>query len=326
MKKISWGILSTAKIGRKKVIPAMQKGIYTSIDAIASRSIDSASQTAQKLGIPKAYGSYEDLLADKHIEAIYIPLPNHLHVEWTIKCLQAGKHVLCEKPIAVNATDAARLLEETKKFPDLKVMEAFMYRLHPQWQKAKQLVEQEAIGKLVSIQSTFAYSNTDPSNVRNQADIGGGGLLDIGCYCISLSRWIVGKEPERVMGSVKYDPVFKTDRLAAGILDFGEVAASFICSTQMSPYQRVQIFGDNGHIEIEIPFNAPPDQACKLWLYGPEGSKEISFEAVDQYTLQGDQFSQAILNDTPVPTSLEDAVANMKVIDALLKYNNEPPN
>ncbi len=318
MSKVRWGVLSTAKIGVEKVIPAMQLGAYCEIVAIASRSLDKAQAVADQLGIPKAYGSYEELLADPEVDAIYNPLPNHLHVPWSIQALEAGKHVLCEKPIGLSSDEGWELLEAAEKYPQLKVMEAFMYRHHPQWQKARQLVVEGEIGELRTIQSFFSYYNVDPNNVRNIAEIGGGGLMDIGCYCISLSRFIFGGEPHRVCGMVEYDPQFKTDRLASGILDFGRGTSSFTCATQLAPYQRVNIFGTEGRVEIEIPFNAPPDRPCKMWHQRGDVIKEIVLDICDQYTIQGDLFSQAILNDTPVPTPLEDAPANMEVIEALI--------
>ena len=317
MNKIHWGILSTAKIGTEQVIPAMRSGKHCKIVAIASRNLDRAQAATRQLDIPKAYGSYEELLADPDIDAIYNPLPNHLHVPWSIKALNAGKHVLCEKPIGLTAAEAQELLEAAQKQPQLKVMEAFMYRHHPQWQRARQLVVQGKIGDLRTIQSFFSYYNTDPDNIRNMAEIGGGGLMDIGCYCISLSRFIFGTEPQRVCGIMEYDPQFKTDRLTSGMLDFGRGTSTFTCSTQLTSYQRVNIFGTEGRVEIEIPFNAPPDRPCKVWhQYGTE-INEIVLDVCSQYTIQGDLFSQAVLNDTDVPTPLEDAVANMKVIEAL---------
>ena len=319
MKKVTWGILSTAKIGVEKVIPAMQKGKFCDVTAIASRNPDAAKKAAAKLKIPKAYGSYEELLADPDIQAVYNPLPNHMHVEWSKKSLEAGKHVLCEKPIAMNAAEAQELLTASKNYPDLKIMEAFMYRLHPQWQKAKQLVTEGAIGKIKTIQSFFSFFNTDPENIRNKPECGGGGLMDIGCYCISLSRFIFGAEPERVLGKVEYDRNLKVDSLASGILDFDNVTSTFTCSMQLSPYQRVNIFGTKGRIEIEIPFNAPPDRPCRMFFQDGGDIKEIVFEICDQYGIQGDLFSQAILNNNDVPTPLEDAVANMKVIDAIIE-------
>ncbi|MCH2267599.1 MAG: Gfo/Idh/MocA family oxidoreductase, partial [SAR324 cluster bacterium] len=249
---------------------------------------------------------------------VYIPLPNHLHVPWSIKALKAGKHVLCEKPIGLKTAEAEDLLKEAQKYPELKVMEAFMYRHHPQWQRAKQLVTEGKIGDLRTIHSFFSYYNADPGNIRNMANIGGGGLMDIGCYCISLARFIFGSEPQRVLGKLEYDPKFKTDRLCSGILDFGEGSSTFTCSTQLTPYQRVNIYGTEGRIEIDIPFNAPPDVPCRMRLQSGDRLDEIVFEICDQYTIQGDLFSLAVLNDTEVPTPLEDAIANMKVLDAVI--------
>jgi predicted dehydrogenase len=319
MTKVRWGVLSTANIGVAKVLPAMQRGALCDVTAIASRDLAKAQATAKQLGIPKAYGSYEELLADRDIDAIYNPLPNHLHVPWSIKALEAGKHVLCEKPIALTTAEAQTLADAAKQHPQLKVIEAFMYRHHPQWQRARQIVTEGGIGTLRTIQSIFSYYNTDPNNVRNQADIGGGGLMDIGCYNISISRFIFGAEPQRVCGIVEYDPRFKTDRLVSGMLDFGTGTATFTCSTQLASYQRVNIFGDTGRIEIEIPFNAPPDRPCKIWHQHDGRIEEIVFDICDQYTLQGDALARAILDDTPVPTPITDAVANMAVIEALVR-------
>ena len=322
MDKVRWGVLSTAKIGTEKVLPAMQQGQYCEITAIASRSLAAAQAAAAQLGIPKAYGSYEELLADPAVDAIYNPLPNHLHVPWSIAALRAGKHVLCEKPIALSAAEAQTLVDVVKQYPRLKVMEAFMYRHHPQWRRAKQLVSEGKIGQLATIQSFFSYYNVDPDNIRNRADTGGGGLMDIGCYNISLSRFIFGGEPQRVLGIVDYDPQFKVDRLASGILDFGRGTATFTCSTQLASYQRVNIFGTAGRIEIEIPFNAPPDRPCKMWYQGGSRMEEIVLDVCDQYTIQGDLFSEAVLNDTDVPTPIEDAIANMRVIEAVVRSAN----
>jgi predicted dehydrogenase len=319
MNKVRWGVLSTANIGIVKVIPAMQLGQYCEISAIASRNLDRAQAAARQLGIPKAYGSYEALLADPDIDAIYNPLPNHLHVPWSLKALEAGKHVLCEKPIGLTSAEAQELLDAARRRPELKVMEAFMYRQHPQWQRAQRLVTEGKIGELRTIQSFFSYYNVDPGNIRNVAEIGGGALMDIGCYCISLSRFIFGAEPRRVLGIVEYDPQFQVDRLTSGILDFGRGTSTFTCSTQLTPHQRVNIYGTEGRVEIEIPFNAPPDRPCKMWYQHGTEIDEIVLDICDQYTIQGDRFSQAVLNDIEVPTPLEDAVANMKVIEALIR-------
>jgi predicted dehydrogenase len=323
MDKIRWGVLSTAKIGTVKVIPAMQNGRYSQVVALASRDLARAKEEAEGLGIATAYGSYEELLADPEVDAIYNPLPNDLHVPWTIKALEAGKHVLCEKPISLTAAEAQALVDVAAQYPDLKVMEAFMYRFHPQWQRAKELVESGGVGEIRTIDSIFSYYNTDPSNIRNQTEHGGGGLMDIGCYNISISRFIFGQEPKRVSAVVEYDPTFNTDRLASGLLDFGNRTATFTCSTQLAPYQRVQILGTTGRIEIEIPFNAPPDRPCMMWHAHDGTTDEIVFDICDQYTLQGDAFSKAILDNAPVPTPLTDAVANMRVLESIYQSGRE---
>ena len=317
MQKVRWGVLSTAAIGTEKVIPAMQQGRLCEIAAIASRDPERAQSAASRLGIPKAYGSYEELLSDPDIDAIYNPLPNHLHVPWTLQAIAAGKHVLCEKPIGLSAAEAETLLDATRQHPDLKVMEAFMYRFHPQWQRVRDIIHGGGIGEVRTVHSAFSYFNADPQNIRNQAEIGGGGLMDIGCYCISVSRLIFGSEPRRVCGIAEHDPSFGTDRLASGILEFGAGTATFSCSTQLVPYQRLQIFGTTGYIEVEVPFSPQPGEAARLWHRHEGGTEEIRVEPANQYTLQGDLFAEAVLRGTPVPTPLEDAVANMRVIEAV---------
>ncbi len=315
MQKIRFGIISSAKIGVEQVIPAMQNGEYCEVVALASRNIDKATEVCAKLGIPKVYGSYEELLADPDVDAIYNPLPNHLHVPWAIKSLEAGKHVLCEKPLALSSGEAEELLATSKKYPDLKITEAFMYRHHPQWKKAKELVETGGIGTLRTIQSFFSYYNDDGGNIRNMAEIGGGGMMDIGCYCLSLSRYIFGKEPKRVCGMTDIHPEFKTDIMFSGMLDFGDGSATFSCSTQLAPYQRVNILGTTGRIEILIPFNAPIDQKCIVIHQSGDTEKRYEFDICDQYTLQGDSLAKAIMDDTDVLTPLEDGHANMVLLE-----------
>jgi predicted dehydrogenase len=329
MSKISWGVISTARIGLDKVIPAMQKGEYSAVTGIASRDYKRAINAAGRLGIQKAYRSYEELLNDKEIQAVYIPLPNHLHMEWTLKSLRAGKHVLCEKPITMNYNDALYLQEEVKKFPGLKVMEAFMYRFHPQWRKIKSLIEEGAIGRLKNIHSMFSYFNNNPKDIRNQPEIGGGGLLDIGCYCINLSRFIFNREPESAFGSIEYDPSLKIDRLVSGILNFElndipkeKGTATFTCSTQLIYNQHAFIFGTEGDIEIEIPFTPMPDTSAKIIHKRGAEITVTKFEPCNQYTFQGDQFSLSIINDTDVPTPFEDAVANMRIIQSVFDYSS----
>jgi predicted dehydrogenase len=297
----------------------MKSGKYSEVMAIASRDINQAKKAAIALDIPKAYGLYQEILSDPDIDAVYIPLPNHLHVPWAIKSLEAGKHVLLEKPVGLSGKEAESLIQASKARPELKIMEAFMYRHHPQWQKTKKLVDDKAIGNLKTIQSFFSYHNTDPNNIRHNPEFGGGGLMDIGCYCISLSRFIFAGEPKRVNGLVEFDPTFKTDRMASGILEFSTGTSTFTCSTQAMPFQRVNVFGDKGRIEIEIPFNAPPDKPTRLWLHTSDKTEEITFDICDQYTIQGDLFSKAILDNTEVPTPLEDALNNMLTIEAVFK-------
>lgn len=323
MQPVNWGVISTALIGTEKVIPAMQRSRHCRIQAIASRDPARAKEWAKTLGIPKAYGSYEELLADPEIEAVYNPLPNHLHVPWSIKAAEAGKHVLCEKPIALDAEEAQQLVAARDRTGKL-ITEAFMVRGHPQWRRVRELVRAGKIGELKAIQGFFSYFLTDPKNVRNIADIGGGGLLDIGCYPIVTSRYLFGAEPTRVIGLVERDPVMKIDRLASAILDYPRGQASFACSTQLVAYQRMQIFGTRGRIEVEIPFNAPPDKPCRIFVddgsgLGDVSAKEETFPVCDQYAIQGDLFSEALRTGKPVEFPLEDAVKNMRVIDAIFR-------
>jgi predicted dehydrogenase len=318
--KIRWGILSTAKIGVEKVIPAMQRGTLTEVVAIASRTEAKARQAADKLGIAKSYGSYEALLADPDVDAIYNPLPNDQHVPWSIKALEAGKHVLCEKPIGLSALEGRQLADTSAKFPKLKLMEAFMYRHHPQWKAAKELVQSGRIGKLRTIQTFFSYYSDDPHNIRSRPELGGGGLMDIGCYAISLSRWLFDAEPSRVLAHVEIDPNWGVDRMALAILDFGDGgSATFTCSMAVNPLQVVHVVGTEGRIELsEVPFNAPNKVPCVVRLQRGNGAIErIEVKTCDQYTIQGDLFARAILDDTPVPTPIVDAIRNMDTIEAI---------
>jgi predicted dehydrogenase len=318
---LRWGVLSTAAIGLKKVIPGMQRGQFSNITAIASRDLAAAQQAAVALGIPTAYGSYEELLADSGIDAIYNPLPNQLHVPWTIRAAQAGKHVLCEKPLSLTVAEAETLLA-VRATTGVKIGEAFMVNCHPQWIRLRQLLDERRIGEIRSITGFFSYFNDDPANIRNQVESGGGALYDIGCYLIHASRYAFRQEPIRVVGLVERDPEMHTDRLTSALLDFPGGQSIFTCSTQLVPYQRVQFLGTRGRIEIEIPFNAPPGRPTRLFiddggdLFGADLSAE-TFPVCDQYTLQGDAFSKAVLDGTEVPVPLEDAIANMAVIEAI---------
>jgi predicted dehydrogenase len=323
MEPVRFGIVSTAKIAREKVIPAMQRGKLTRIDAIASRDRARAEQVARELGIPKAYGSYAELLADPEIEAVYNPLPNHLHVPISIEAAAAGKHVLCEKPIALTAAEAEKLIKVREHTGRL-IVEAFMVRRHPQWRRARELVRAGRIGELRVVQGTFSYSNLDPANVRNQADIGGGALYDIGCYPIVTARFLFGAEPLRVAALIERCPDFRTDRLTSALLEFPTGQALFACSTQLVPYQRMHAFGTRGRIEVQIPFNAPPDRPCRIFVddgsaLGDASAIEETFEVCDQYTLQGDEFARLVRSGEPPEFPLEDAVRNMRVIDAIFR-------
>jgi len=321
-RKVKWGILSAAKIGVEKVIPAMQQGELSEVVAIASRDKTRADECAQKLGIPRSYGSYEELLADTDVEAVYNPLPNHLHVPWSIRAADAGKHVLCEKPIAMTSTEARQLVAARDR-TGVKMQEAFMVRTHPQWLGAVERVRSGAIGDLVALQCVFSYFNRDPQNIRNILEIGGGAIMDIGCYPITTARFVFGEEPTRVVSLIDRDPEMGVDRLTSAILDFPSGQASFVCSTQMVPYQRAQFFGTKGRLEIEIPFNAPPDRPCRVFLDGGDlfgrDIETIEFPTCDQYTIQGDRFSRAILEGDDVETPLKGAVVNMRVIEAVLQ-------
>lgn len=320
-KKIKWGILGSAHIATEHVIPAMLRCQYGEVYAIASRSKERAQNIAEQFGIPECYGSYEELLVDKEVDAIYIPLPNHLHVQWAIKALEADKHVLVEKPVGLSSKEAERLLQETKKYPHLKVMEAFMYRHHPQWIKVKELVDQKAIGDIKTIQSSFSFFEDDPNSIVNSKEFGGGSLMDIGCYPISLSRLLFNSEPKSISSVIEYHPDFKVDVLASGILEFETGTSVFFSSTQLADNQQAQIFGTKGNIKFELPFNPPINRPSKIWVTIGDDCQTIEFETCNQYTIQADLFALAIRNNTPVPTPLEDSVKNMIVIEKLEESN-----
>lgn len=323
MDPVRWGVLGVANIAVKKVIPAMQQGRHSEVVAIASRDRGRAEEAARRLGIARAYGSYEELLADPEIEAIYNPLPNHLHVPWSIRAAEAGKHVLCEKPIGLSSAEAEQL-RAARDRTGMLIAEAFMIRSHPQWLAARELVRSGRIGTLRSALGFFSYSNVDPANIRNIAAYGGGGMMDIGCYPIVASRFIFGQEPVRALGLVERDPISGVDRLASALLDFPSGPSVFTCSTQLVPYQRMQFFGTTGRIEIEIPFNAPPDRPCRIFvddgsdLFGG-GIETREFPICDQYTIQGDLFSQAVRRQGAIEFPLEDSIRNMAVIEAIVR-------
>jgi predicted dehydrogenase len=321
--KVRWGVLGVAKIATAQVIPAMQEGEWSTIAAIASRDAARAQAAAAALGIPKSYGSYEALLDDPEIEAIYNPLPNHLHLPWSMRALEAGKHVLCEKPIGLNVAEARELLAARDRAGKL-VQEAFMVHTHPQWLRARDMVRQGRIGELRSIAGYFSYFNRDPDNIRNIPDFGGGALMDIGCYLIHTSRMIFESEPRRVMALIDRDPDMRVDRLTSIMMEFDRGHSIGTCSTQVVAYQRMHLIGTTGRIEIQIPFNAPADRRCVMFVddgtdLAGGGIQAIAIDQCNQYTIQGDLFSRAILRGESVPSPLEDAVKNMACIDAIFR-------
>lgn len=315
--KVNWGVLGGANIAVEQVIPAMIKSEYAVVKAIASRNLNKAKKLAEQFNIPKPYGSYEALLNDETIQAVYIPLPNHLHVEWAIKALQSGKHVLVEKPAALNAIEAKKLMDEARKHPNLKLLEAYMYKFHPQWLKVKQLIQNGEIGKLKLIESSFSFFDSSPTSIVNSKEFGGGSLMDIGCYPVSISRFLFDAEPKRVIATQDIHPEFQIDIQTSGVLEFEEGSSVFFSSIQLFENQRVKLFGTKGTIALEIPFNPPYDYSTKICVTKESGVEEIVIEKCNQYTLQADFFSKAILQNLELPMLFEDAVKNMTVIDAI---------
>jgi len=324
MADLRWGVLSTATIAREKAIPGIKGADRCSVVAIASRDEERARAVATAHGIPTVHDSYEALLSDPGVDAVYIPLPNHLHAEWAIAAARAGKHVLCEKPLAMTAADAERMIDAADR-AGVVLMEAFMYRHHPSWVTARQLVAGGRIGRLTSVQSWFSYFNDDPRNIRNIREAGGGALYDIGCYNVNLSRMLFGGEPRRVEASIARDPSSGVDVLTSALLEFDAGIAAFTVSTRAEPDQRVHISGTEGRIEIEIPFNIPPDRPTRIRLsHGGEppvhpATEVLTFEAADPYSCEATAFAAAVLDHAPVPVPPSDAVANLQVIERIFE-------
>jgi len=321
--RVKWGVLGVADIAVRLVIPAMRRGQLSHVMAIASRDLEKARAAAASLGIERAYGSYDELLADPDVEAVYNPLPNHLHVPWSIRAADAGKHVLCEKPIALSAAEA-RELQAAATRNGVIVAEAFMVRAHPQWLRVYDLVQTGRIGDLRLIVGHFSYYRRDPNDIRNRVDWGGGALMDIGCYPITIARWMFGAEPAEVLAQIEHDPDMQIDRLVSGLMRFDRGQASFTCAGQLVPYQRMHIFGTHGRIEVQIPFNAPNDRPTRIFVddgrnLTGDSAETIELPAADQYLLQGERFSEAVRGIGTVPSSIENAINNMAVIDALFR-------
>jgi len=320
---LRWGVLSTANI-KRKVVPATQRADRCEVVAIASRDPESAARAAAEFEIPRAHGSYEELLADPEVDAVYNPLPNHLHAEWTIAAAEAGKHVLCEKPLAMNADEAERMVEACAS-AGVVLMEAFMYRLHPSWEGVRELVRSGRIGELRSVQSWFSYFNDDPANIRNIAEAGGGALYDIGCYTVNLSRMLFGSEPSRIQTSMTFDETMGVDVLTSAVLEFGRGVAAFTVTTRAETDQRVHVYGTEGRISVGIPFNIPPDRPTEVFVtsggdppVAPD-TETITFDTTDPYTVQAERFARAVLDEEPVPIPVEDSIGNMRAIDEIFR-------
>ena len=318
MKPVTWGVLSVASHFVGKINTNVRKSPLNSIQAIASRNLDKAKAAATLLGIPRAYGSYADLLADRDIEAVYIPLPNHLHAEWVKKAADAGKHVLCEKPFAMNAAEAQEVFDYARRKGVL-VMESLMYRFHPQWIRAAEVVGSGELGEIHAVTIFFSYMITDPANVRNILDIGGGGTRDVGSYAVSAARFMVGTEPRRVMSLMHRDPSLKTDTLSTGVLDFGKARSTFTVGTQSQPWQQVDVVGSGGHLTVHLPFNPNPDTPSELTVTAWNGTRTVHTPVADQFVEVFEAFSRAVRAGGPVPQPPEDTVKNQKVVDALFR-------
>jgi predicted dehydrogenase len=318
MKPVIWGVLSVSGHYILRVHNPIRKSGLLEMRAIASRSKQKAEETARKLDISKAYGSYEELLADREIEAVYIPLPNHLHTHWVKKAADAGKHILCEKPFAMNSREAEEAVSHVQR-KGVMVMEACMYRFHPIWQRAREIVQTGELGEIHSIQTVFSFTLLDPKNIRNIPEAGGGGILDIGYYAVSSARFLLGREPERVVSLVHRDPVFKTDTLSSALLDFGTTQALFTVATQTFPAQRVEVFGSGGTLSLPFCFNTFPDVQAHMTVVTGVGPRTIHLGPVDQYALLFEGFSKSIRQEIPLPFPPQDAVKNMKVLDAIFR-------
>jgi predicted dehydrogenase len=318
MEPVRWGVLGVADHFRLRVYVPTRDSESVTIHGIASRQAGKANKAAREFGIPKSYGSYEELLKDDDIEAVFIPLPNHMHVEWIKRTADAGKHILCEKPLAMNAKEASEGIEYAKK-KGVMLMEAFMHRFHPQWQRARDLASIGEIGTILSVETLFAYNLTDPQNIRNILIAGGGAIRDVGCYAVNVARFILGREPTRVVSLLKRDPDFKTDILSSCILDFGNARSVFTVATQLYPFQRVDIHGSGGRITIRNPFNIFPDVPVRITVNNAVGKRDLLIGPADQYALEFEAFSKALREGKEVPTPPEDALNNQKVLDAVFR-------
>lgn len=317
MEKLRLGVLGCSNHYALRIGTPLKASALVVPYGVASRDPEKAKRYAETWGFEVSYGSYEALLADPKVDFVYIPLPNHLHVEYIKKAADAGKPILCEKPMGLCAREAAEAAEYCLR-KGVPLMEAFMYRFHPQWKRAAEIVKCGELGKVMSTNGFFSYNNTNPQDIRNIAAAGGGGLLDIGCYTVSSARLLMGGEPERVICSLIRDPVYRTDILASGLLDFGGGRVSaFTIGTQLYPYQRVTALGTEGTLSVEVPFNMYGDYPGHVRVVTGIGERLIETEITDQYLAEFDAFAETVIKKTGVPTPVSDAIANMAVLDAL---------
>jgi predicted dehydrogenase len=318
MKKIKFGILGVSNHFIKRIVLPLQNCSNCQAYAIASREIHKAEKAASDYAIPVVSETYEALINDPEIDAVYIPLPNHMHADWAVKAIKAGKPVLCEKPLALN-TKQTKMILDASKANQIPVMEAFMYQFHPLWQHVRNIIKTRQIGELSYIQTAFSYNNTSPNNIRNISEYGGGGLMDIGCYAISMPRFLTQREPKRVVSLMDIDNQFHTDVHASALMDFGSIRASFQISTLSEPFQKVDIVGTAGSITVPIPFNTFVDTPSSITVQTVQGSREVSFPVADPYGLMFEAFSEALIQQLPMPVHANDALNNMMVIDAIRK-------
>ena len=325
MRKVRWGVIgATAMIAVERVIPAMLEAERSEIIAVASRDPAQARGVAERFEIPRVHASYEALLADPDIEAVYIPLPNNLHMQWTIAAIEAGKHVLCEKPIALNAGEVTHMIAARDKAGVL-VEEAFMLRDHPQWSRMREIIRSGRLGKIQATQGLYTYFNRDPDDIRNRdPELGGGGTYDLGCYTTAVARYVFQAEPMRVIATMQKDPSFDTARLSSVIIEFPDGHGSWTISTQSARYQGLTILGEKGWMRPEIPHVPFAENETRIFIAGdtwpgPFPEETITLAPVNQYTLQGDRFSRLVLGEAVEAWPLETALANIKVLDALFR-------
>jgi len=316
MEKLRIGILGTSNHYLKRIVLPLRDTKHCASYVIGSRNIEKAGVMAKAFDIPMWYGSYDEVLENSDVDLVFIPLPNHKHKEWVNKALDAGKPVLCEKPLGMDAQEAIQMVEKAQE-ADLPLMEGFMYRFHPMWQHTRDIVSTNQIGHIQYIHTSFSYNNTSPTNIRNIPEYGGGALMDIGCYAISVPRFILGQEPKRIISLIQEHPKFGTDMHTSAVLDFGGPRATFSVSTGSQPFQRVDIVGTSGSIIVHIPFNTFVDVPSRITVTDGIGTRDVEFPASNAYGLMFDAFAAAVKENKPIPLSGQDAINNMKVVDAV---------